>query len=212
MLKIVWDLIKGAWGQGRRLLVALIVLATAIVALELGQSHLLGESVHRITAQIAPWQPIFSSRASLDGDFYLRKVGDAEAVVVQSPDLPCPVGSKVSLSYKRSRAGWVLAIGLTEPFVGNDDWSGAYALSSEGLEPVYVQGGQSYEASFEITSADGLELLAIVGADKPFKAEKHIIPQLRRLDGSVSKGGSADLAKYNLRWTDAPILRTCISN
>lgn len=210
----LWKFIKFVWQKGLRgPAIAISVVALAAV-LELAQSNLLGDAAFRVAARYVPWKPLLSERAALDASFRLTRPDDAP-VKLKDDAAACPVGSKIAFSFERSRPGWVSAFGVTDPFEGGPQPS-VFSLvelpaDAAPTKAIAVSGEVPYSGEFVITSADGLELLVIIGFDKPFDALNEIIPQLQAMQTQLGKGGSARLTGFENDWADRPVIATCDS-
>ena len=208
MLDDIWKIIRWIWNQGHYAAAAVVAILVVLALAEGAQSHLFGESAFRMAARVVPWNPILQHRAGLDAVFNL-KLPNTESVEDLKKGAECPVGSEITFEYSRSRSGWVSTFGLTEPFSNKKFLP--YSLSRNGLDAVPVEGGTKYYGKMDIKSADGYELLVIVGAYKPFDPRKEIIPSLRRLGDSKIKGGEATLDGFDVAWSDTPRFTTCRS-
>ena len=209
MLDKIIEFIAWLWNGGSRVFAIVLGLFVIIGLAELAQSNLLGDTPFRVASKTIPWNPLFLERASLDASFTVNRP-DGTASVLDREARKCPLGSNITFEYERNRSGYVAALGLTEPFQiqGN---AGVYGLTNPGTEAEAVSGETRYEGAFSITSADGLELLVVIGADKPFDPAAEIVPALRKLEAEFGKGGTAALSGYDLDWTDRPIIVMCES-
>lgn len=208
MFATIWEWIQSLWHSGYKL-VALGVLFVALVGIaELAQSNGLGNNAFRFAARFLPWSPLFSDKAALKGEFRMTANEGEQPLGTDAND--CPVGSKIAFSLERSRPGWIAAIGITDPLKPADQPVAVAPLFADTASSVAIDGEARYAGSFTISSADGLELFAIVGSDKPFEPED-VVPALRKLKFVGSKGATATLSGFDLSWTDFPIVATCTS-